>query len=300
MRGKAPFVVAVVTALIAALTVAVGSPASAAATVQTVTVRYGPWTIPAGTMERPGEITNSLSAASKPCGSCDIIGEQPDLVYADGSTANMDTGPMLHHFVIGNLAAKDLVCPGQPMGDRLWASGNERTDKEFPSGYGVAVRNIDRWVLLTDLMNYAASPKTVYLSITYTIAGARTTTPVRSLWLDAGGCLSSAYNIPAGPSVRTWTWFATAGGRLVFLNGHQHADGVHVKLSDDTTRTVLCDSYAEYEEMGGMRVIVKMGSCAGDPVGTIRLGDRLTVSSYYDSPMPQPGVMGIVHAYLAA
>ncbi|MCK2217107.1 hypothetical protein MF672_025420 [Actinomadura sp. ATCC 31491] len=296
MHRRVPFVVAAVTVMIA-MFAAAPLPASAAS--QTVTVRYGPWTIPAGTMEAPGEITNSLSAAAKPCGSCDIVGERPDLVYADGTSANMDTGPMLHHFVIGNLAARDLVCPAQPMGDRLWASGNERTAKEFPPGYGVAVRGTDRWVLLADLMNYSAAPKTVYLSVTYTIAGARTTTPVRSVWLDAGGCLSSAYSVPAGPSTRTWTWPATVGGRLVFLNGHQHADGVHVSATDDTTRTVLCDSYAEYEEMGGMRAIVRMGVCAGDPVATIRPGDRVTVRSYYDSPAAQTGVMGIIHAYLA-
>jgi hypothetical protein len=284
--------------LIAAFTLVAG-PTAASAAEQTVTVRYGPWTIPAGTMEQPGEIMNSLSAANKPCGSCDIIGEKPDLVYADGSTANMDTGPMLHHFVIGNLAARDIVCPAQPMGDRLWASGDERTDKEFPPGYGVAVRNIDRWVMLTDLMNFSSAPKTVYISITYTIAGARTTTPVRSLWLDAGGCLSSAYNIPAGASERDWSWTATTGGRLVFLNGHQHVDGVHVKAADVTTGGVLCDSYAEYGEMGGMRAIMKMGTCVGDPVATIARGDRITVSSFYDSPTAQTGVMGIIHAYLA-
>ncbi|MFC4908309.1 hypothetical protein [Actinomadura gamaensis] len=270
---------------------------AAAAGTQTLTVRYGPWTIPAGSMDRPGEILNNVSAIPKPCGSCDILGEKPDLVYADGSSANMDTGPMLHHFVISNLAAHDAVCPA--LSDRIWASGNERTEKRFPDGYGLAVRNLDQWLLLTDLMNYSSAPKTVYLSITYTIAGAATTTPVRSLWLDAGGCLGSAYNVPAGQSVRTWSWLSTVGGRLVFANGHQHVGGTHVSATDDTSGTTLCDSPAGYDTMGGMRVLVSMGVCAGDPIAAIRFGDRLTVHSYYDTDAPETGVMGIMHAYLA-
>ncbi|MFD0690433.1 hypothetical protein [Actinomadura fibrosa] len=274
------------------------APAAAPAT-QTVTVRYGPWTIPGGSMDRPGELSNRLSAAAKPCSSCDVVGEKPDLVYADGTSATMETGPMLHHFVIGNLSGRDAVCPLTPLGDRLWASGDERTDKELPSGYGVAVKNSDRWVMLTDLMNYSSEPKTVYISITYTYTGAGMTTPVRSLWLDAGGCLTSYYPVPAGPSVRSWSWRSTLGGRLVFANGHQHVGGVHVQATDDTTGTLLCDSPATYDTMGGMRAIVAMGTCSGDPLATIRAGDRLTVTSYYDAETARDDVMGIMHAYLA-
>ncbi|HEU5025742.1 MAG TPA: hypothetical protein VFV01_12550 [Spirillospora sp.] len=273
--------------------------APAAAATQTVTVRYGPWTIPGGTMDRPGELPNMVSAAPKPCSNCDIVGEKPDLVYADGSTADMDSGPMLHHFVISNLSAHDTVCPLSPLGDRIWASGDERTEKTMPDGYGLAVKSYDRWAMLTDLMNYSSAPKTVYISITYTIAAAGSTTPVRSLWLDAGGCLTSDYSVPAGPSTHTWSWTSTVGGRIVFANGHQHAGGVHVQAADDTTGTLICDSPATYATMGGMRTIVKMGTCSGDPLATVRFGDRLTVTSYYDSPTARNDVMGIVHAYIA-
>jgi hypothetical protein len=277
---------------------AAAKPAAAPAT-QTVTVKYGPWTIPGGTMDDPGQLPNVVSSAPKPCSSCDIVGEKPTLVYADGSTADMNTGPMLHHFVISNLAARDTVCPFSPLGDRIWASGDERTEKVMPAGYGVPVKSYDRWSMLTDLMNYSSAPKTVYISITYTIAGAATTTPVRSLWLDAGGCLTSDYSVPAGPSVHSWSWTSTAAGRIVFANGHQHAGGVHVQAADDSTGALICDSAAEYDVMGGMRTIVKMGTCAGDPLTTIGRGDRLTVTSYYDSPTAKNDVMGIVHAYIA-
>jgi hypothetical protein len=63
-------------------------------------VRYGPYTIPAGTMTDPGMIHNKLQiAVQRPCSDCFITAFKPDLVYADGTRANMDTGPMLHHAV---------------------------------------------------------------------------------------------------------------------------------------------------------------------------------------------------------
>jgi hypothetical protein len=92
---------------------------------------------------------------------------------------------------------------------------------------------------------------------------------------------------------------STVSGRLVFANGHQHVDGVHVLATDDTTGAVLCDSYAGYDTMAGMRVLTSMGTCSGDPLATVRFGDVLTVRSYYDSPAAQSGVMGIMHAYMA-
>ncbi|GHF69595.1 hypothetical protein GCM10017566_49100 [Amycolatopsis bartoniae] len=259
-----------------------------------MTVKYGPYTIPGAAFGRPGDLP-AFGSAAKPCDSCDIVGEKPDLVYADGTSANMDTGPMLHHFVIGNNSARDLVCPADP--DRLWASGNERTDKELPDGYGVPVRTTDRWGIITELMNYDPAPKTVYVSIDYRIAPAGSTTPVRSLWMDAGGCLTSDYAVPAGPSVHSWGWTSTVSGKLVFANGHQHDGGVHVALTDNDA--TVCDSVAEYTEMGGMNTIMSMGVCTGDPLAIVHAGDRLAVNSYYDSPTAQRDVMGIVHAYLA-
>ncbi|MCO5968644.1 hypothetical protein [Actinoallomurus soli] len=269
-----------------------GRPADVAA--QTVTVRYGPYTIPGAAFGKPGDLP-TFGAAPKPCAACDIVGEKPDLVYADGTSANMDTGPMLHHFVIGNNSAHDLVCPADP--DRLWASGNERTDKELPEGYGVPVHVTDNWGIITELMNYSSAPKTVYVSIDYRIVPAGSTTPVRSIWMDAGGCLTSDYAIPAGKSVHSWGWTSTVSGRLVFANGHQHDGGVHVSLTDDGA--TVCDSNAEYTEMGGMSTIMSMGVCTGDPLATVHAGDRLAVNSYYDSPTAQLNVMGIIHAYIA-
>ncbi|HEX5982997.1 MAG TPA: hypothetical protein VFY69_02205, partial [Solirubrobacterales bacterium] len=78
-------------------------PATANAAITTTTIDYGPYTIPAGggdphDHESMGEISNQIvTNIKKPCTGCTIIGVTPDLVYENGSKANLTDGPMLHH-----------------------------------------------------------------------------------------------------------------------------------------------------------------------------------------------------------
>lgn len=104
----------------------------------TTTVRYGPFTLPAASGHDHGETGNRLAFnIEKPCEDCFITGFEPNLVYADGSNANVNTGPMLHHAVLGTHARSDVVCRGP---QRMFASGNERVESVLPSGYGIKVR----------------------------------------------------------------------------------------------------------------------------------------------------------------
>ena len=107
-----------------------GRPAQAATS--TKTVRYGPFTIPAATSAAdPGMVHNKLLfGVARPCVDCHITGFKPDLVYADGTRANMDSGPMLHHMVLTSQWRSDATCAGSWLGlagERFFASGNERT-----------------------------------------------------------------------------------------------------------------------------------------------------------------------------
>jgi hypothetical protein len=137
-----------------------------AALARTATVRYGPYSIPAATSTEHGELPNRVALnVQKPCTNCYITGFKPNLVYADGSTANINTGPMLHHVVFFNSGQDDTVCRGPR---RVMSSGNERMESVFPAGYGFRVGSLDRWTLLYDLMNHAHEEKSVYIQFTFT------------------------------------------------------------------------------------------------------------------------------------
>jgi hypothetical protein len=69
---------------IAMLLVGLGPAQPAQAATSTKTVRYGPFTIPAGTATDPGMVHNKLLfGVTRPCVDCYLTSFTPDLVYTD-------------------------------------------------------------------------------------------------------------------------------------------------------------------------------------------------------------------------
>lgn len=191
-------------------------------------VRYGPFTVPAASMTQPGMLSDQLAKnLPAPCGNCYITDIDPSLVYANGALADFETGTMLHHFVLFNPAARDVTCPNGlfgvlNLGQRFYASGNERSEVHLPNGYGYW--NAGRtWTLEGDLMNMMSEPQQVYVQVVvryrYADAQLKRVTPV---WLDENNCGTSEYTIPSGYSDKTWSWTSTLSGYIVGIGGHQH------------------------------------------------------------------------------
>jgi hypothetical protein len=191
-------------------------------------VRYGPFTLPAASMDEPGMVTNSITPnLPAPCHGCFVTDIVPSLVYPDGSEANFNNGAMLHHFVLLNPAERDATCPSGffgrfNFGDRFFASGSERSHAHLPNGYGYYNAS-DHWTLIADLMNMTDTPKQVYLQsvIRYRPASAHLKR-VRPIWLDINNCGTSEYSIPHGYSDSEWSWTSDLSGYIVGIGGHQH------------------------------------------------------------------------------
>ncbi|MFE9773601.1 hypothetical protein ACFYOV_18410 [Streptomyces sp. NPDC005931] len=273
---------------------------------QVTTVRYGPFTIPAASGHDHGESGNRLSFnVQKPCDDCFITGFKPNLVYADGSNANVNTGPMLHHVVMGTHRRSDVVCKGP---QRVFASGNERVESVLPSGYGVKVGKGERWNMVYDLMNHAPQQKTVYISVTYTHESAAGSglEPVTPIWMDAGGCLGSVYDAPEGVSEKSRRWRSTISGTLVHMRGHLHHGGDTVRTENLTTGKLLCSIKAEeggspeFVDLHGNPEVSDMPPCSDGPLGSISRGDVLQVTSRYDiDGHSHDDVMGIMVGWVA-
>lgn len=276
-------------------------PASAAT--YTRVVRYGPFTIPAGTATDPGMIHNRLLfAVQRPCLDCYITGFTPDLVYPDGSRATPDTGPMLHHAVFTSQWNRDATCGGTWLGlagERFFASGDERTAVTMPYGYGYRVRWYDSWNLLVDLMNHSTSAQTVYLQVTYTYRPSwEPVQRVRPVWLDIDQCGDSEYSIPAGYSDTHRDWSVNVPGRLVTMIGHVHGHGVAVEATNESTGGAsICRSTATLHPTDPHRVLA-MSTCSADPVAYLRAGDVVRLHSEYQSAHAADDVMGIMLGYV--
>jgi hypothetical protein len=287
--------------LIAVLAAAslLGSAAPAEATTYTKAVRYGPFALPAGTDTAPGMVHNQLRlAVGRPCLACSITSFTPDLVYADGSRATMDSGAMLHHFVLTSQFNRDATCGSTWLGlagERLFASGDERTAIAFPAGYGYRVRWYDSWNLLVDLMNHSTSAKTVYVQVTYTYRPPwESVKPLKPVWLDIDQCGDSEYSIPVGSSDTHWDWNVNVPGRVVAAVGHVHGHGVAVEATN-TSRggTSICKSVATLHPTDVHRV-QEMTTCTGDPLAHVQAGETVRLHSMYQTAHAADDVMGIM------
>lgn len=299
------------------------APATANATITTKTIDYGPFTIPAGSGDphdhmSMGMIENKIvTNIAKPCTGCTIIGVTPDLVYSDGTRANIDTGPMLHHamFAAQSSGKSDVTCgssgPGL-LGERFFASGNERTAVDLTSlPYGYKVNSSETWNMIVDLANWETVEKTVKVRVTWKYAtgtDATSRSPLRPVWLDEDGCsMDSLISVPEGLSDTHYDWKASIGGKLIAAAGHIHDHGVNIELTDKTAgEALLCNSVAGYggpgyETPDGRKHVSSMSTCIGNPVATITKGNTLRLHAIYNVPaghMAVDDAMGIMIAYI--
>jgi len=244
-----------------------------------------------------------MFGVSRPCVDCYLTSFTPDLVYADGSKATMDTGPMLHLMVLTSQFRQDATCGNSWLGlagERFFASGDERTAISFPNGYGYRVRGYDSWNLLVDLMNHGSEAKTVYVQVTYQYRPSWE--PVKRLkpvWLDIDQCGDSEYSIPAGFSDTHRDWTVNVPGTVVAMIGHLHGHGVAIEATNESLGGALIRrSEAELDPVDVHRVL-SMSTCVGDPLAVVAQGQTVRLHSMYQSSHPADDVMGIMLGYIS-
>lgn len=310
------------TLLVSAL-VALAAPATAGAAITTKTIDYGPYTIPAGggdphDHDTMGQLKNKIvNNIAKPCTGCTLVGITPDLVYTDGTKANLDTGPMLHHvmFAASGGGKADVTCAGKGpglLGERFFASGNERTAVDLQSlPYGYKIGSSETWNMVYDLMNWQTTSKTVKIRMTYKYATGSDHTgraPVRPVWLDVEQCsLDSEISVPTGLSDTHYDWKVNLPGKLIAAAGHIHDHGVNIELTNESTGgTLLCNSIAGYggpgyETPDGRKHVSSMGVCLGNPISTLSKNQTVRLHAIYNVPEghhPIEDAMGIAIAYI--
>ncbi len=261
-------------------------------------MKIGPFVLPAAPAGAVHGNNRPIPVIVKPCDNCYIIAVDPDLQFADGRSATMADGVMLHHMVIFEPSKPDPTCGRSglgALGRRVFAAGDERTSFHLPEGFGYKVDS-SRWAGIAELMNHSAQPQTVYLTakVTHVPADKAGMKPVTPVWLDVANCSDSQYSVPAGKSATPWTWTSNITGRIIEAGGHVHAGGVGLTLDNATTKQRICSSEAGYGEGTHAGMVTSMSVCSWDSLGTVRKGETLKMTSLYDSPQAMSGVMGIM------
>jgi hypothetical protein len=183
---------------------------------QFVRSTYGTFTVPAN-----GQVHNVPMTIDAPCTNCRITDMVPNLVFTNGSTANIQDGLMLHHFVIFNPAQQGIGCP---ISEPFFGAGNERSQLHLPSPYGYH-NSSATWNMITHLVNQSSVAQTVNIQVVYRWRTVAETESARPAWLDidsicTGG--NSEYTIPTGYSDMHSDWTVPQNARLLGMAGHLH------------------------------------------------------------------------------
>ena len=288
-------------------------------------IRYGPFNIPAARGDGVSHHDMGMTGnqfrffIQKPCSNCYITDIKADLLNTSGQVVGTREGLMLHHMVLANWTASrtDATCYigfpfplGLMFGQRLFASGDERTDIRVPAGYGYRVDAFDTWNLIYDLANMNTTAQNAYIRVHYEWVPASTPgmTNLEPIWMDLAQCGFSEISRPAGQSQASWSWTVNRPGEIIGIGGHIHDGGTHIVIRNDSTDQVICDSRAGYGETPmyvdhhGMQHISSMSKCMGSrgaPVATVQNGQRITETAYYDMDEAVSDQMGIVMAFIA-
>ncbi|GIU85368.1 MAG: hypothetical protein KatS3mg008_2143 [Acidimicrobiales bacterium] len=279
-------------------------------------MRYGPYTIPGATNPETGGHGHSHTGnvfvpnVAKPCTDCYITGMTARLTYTDGREANWNTDAQLHHMVLFNagFGRSDATCGTSLLGflgERFFAAGNERTPMRFPRPYGYYVGRFDTFNMIYELAGTSTQDQQVIIEMTYdwvpsSTPGMKRMDPV---WLDIDQCGDSEYEVPAGPSSRSWTWRVNRPGKLIGLGGHLHDGGTWIDVVHRQTGQLLCRSFAfyggdpAYRDHHGVDHLSAMWVCGepnGFPIAELQNGQEVTITAHYQPREPVPDAMGIV------
>ena len=165
----------------------------------------------------------------------------PNLVFdGTGATANMNSGLLLHHFVMFNPAQQGIGCP---IAEPFFGAGNERTHLHLPTPYGYT-NNAPNWNVVTHVVNTSGTARTVNIEVIYRHRPVNQTEDSRPLWLDIDSICSggnSEYTIPTGYSDSHVNWTVPVDGRILAMNGHLH----DIDIIDPNPCGVHCASKGE-------------------------------------------------------
>jgi len=247
------------------------------------TVKYGSY------MVSSSKMMTTTKLAKGPCGgSCYVTAMEATIRYPNGKEANTDTGAWLHHIA--------LFGSGAGAGS-IWAAGNERPTIRLNNQEKYGLNFPASFMLMIDLMTEDTKPKNLTLEITYeTVPKTKPGYAAAKMhWLTIGepSAKKGVYTF------NTMAQTSSSSGNLLYAIGHMHDGGTHMDLKVGSR--VVCKSVMHYGVRAGyagskLRKLAKRqhahgagpGKHISDPgactdFGTVRTGDRLSATAYYDA-----------------
>lgn len=241
------------------------------------TSRFGPFKLPSnsitGPMGMPGFNMDNVNNLPMPCRGCTYTYVKGDMVYKNGTSANIGNGAYMHHITLVSMPKGKFSLEGlrkglqgitngapKPSGNPVDPSssgfkpfyliGNERLPLAFPNA-GVYLSTNASITLSVQLQNLEQDVKEVYIDMDYDYLpgqpeGYTDIIPVPQDALGMGGMRGGIEQ--AGAWQRTSGQYkANQDSRILMMYGHVHDGGIHTEIM--INGNIVCDSIAYYQDM---------------------------------------------------
>ena len=236
-----------------------------------------------------------------------LLSYSPRLVDDHGAAI---PNQLLHHVAFWNMGRSDFLCPNKE--EHIFGAGGEMNQWPPLPGYGYEVKRGDRIRIATMFHNPTATayPR-AYLEIKvgYQSAAADDTAKsvpgpaalhsVFPVWLDVQQCADSAYDLNAGPTVRSGEFLFKQSGILLGLGGHLHDYGRSIEVTSESRNETIALLDARLDPAGHILSIPTVIFLARGGY-KIPDGDRLRVTAIYRNTSGRAipdGAMGIAVGY---
>jgi len=226
-----------------------------------VSQRTGPYKVPAGgefaTFEK--NVKAAMPCPGKPCW---LTAAFATIEYADGTEANFNTGPWLHHFVVSSsgfppqVDTGDVKSPTPTIGSApppkpetcgngyipningTWGNGNERTVSRFNGDgtlkYGTSLKGTEQYAMILEVMNEAEVEREIFVRVDYEVLEGELTVGYKEaggINLDVAGCAKP--DLPPQHGKYTLVspkWISKQTATLMYSTGHMHDGGVNMTI----------------------------------------------------------------------
>lgn len=259
----------------------------------TLTVRLGPWNLPAHTDHMHAEQLAPQMLVIPFDGW--ITAYHPALEDPNGERI---PGRLVHHVAFWNTARSDFLCPKKE--EHIFGAGGEMNDWPVLPGVGYRVHPGDRVRITTMFHNPTdTSYDQVFLKVGIEYQPAVSGQDLKSVypaWFDVKECGNSDFDIPPSGLMLSGRFKLGYSGRLLGVGGHLHDYGKQLVLTQQGTLQPIATLKSNLDEQGH---IVSMPIVPFLPDGIpLAKGTVLDVTATYGKPQEANAQgMGIVVGY---
>jgi hypothetical protein len=208
----------------------------------------------------------------------------------------------LHHVSMVNLARRQLLYPAF---ERILGASQEQASFRAPATIGVPLEpgmTLGTFIGWHNDTGHEITGVHLVMRMQYLPSNwMPAPTEIRILWMDVSyrSGATDAYDLPPGPSSKSYEFTLPIGGRVLVVGGHLHDHATYLRLEEVESGKVLIELKPRTDSTGRLKSVPrKVYGVVGDGL-RLRANRLYRLRADYDSPAPtvlKKGAMALMAA----